>query len=87
MNDIIKDKEGKPTGEVLQTTIEEDIIDTIVDSQDANISEWKYIINVNLTNPVAVGKHALENIEETEKALKKIAEAESIIEVIKKHKY
>tara|TARA_Y100000310_G_scaffold277795_1_gene295824 strand:- start:76 stop:342 length:267 start_codon:yes stop_codon:yes gene_type:complete len=88
MNDILKDKDtGKPTGEVLETTPEEDIIDTIVDRQDAKISEGKYIVNVNLTNPVAVGKHALENIEETEKALKKIADAESIIEVIKKHKY
>jgi|TARA_Y100000296_G_scaffold75320_1_gene94820 hypothetical protein len=87
MNDIIKDEKGKPTGEVLETTPEEDIIDTIADRQVAKISEGKYIVNVNLKNPVAVGKHTLENIEETEKALKNIADAESIIEVIKKHKY
>ena len=87
MNDIIKDEKGKPTGEVLETTPEEDIIDTIADRQVAKISEGKYIVNVNLKNPVAVGKQTLENIEETEKALKNIADAESIIEVIKKHKY
>ena len=58
MNDILKDEKGKPTGEVIETTAEEDIIDTIVDRQDAKISEGKYIVNVNLRNPVAVGKHA-----------------------------
>tara|TARA_B100001123_G_C15274625_1_gene1011669 strand:- start:104 stop:349 length:246 start_codon:yes stop_codon:yes gene_type:complete len=81
MNDILK------TGEVIETTPEEDIIDTVVDRQDAKISEGKYIVNVNLKNPSAVGTHTKQNIDDVEKALKQIADAESIIEVIKKHKY
>ena len=58
------------------------LIDALVKKYKAEIAENKATLNIYLTNPVGIGEHP-QHIEEIDKLITKIADAEDKLETIK----
>lgn len=58
------------------------LIDALVKKYTAEIAEHKATLNIYLTNPVGIGEHP-QHIEEMDKLITKIADAEDKLETIK----
>ena len=58
------------------------LIDALVKKYKAEIAENKATLNIYLTNPVGIGEHP-QHIEEMDKLIAKIADAEDKLETIK----
>ena len=58
------------------------LIDALVKKYEAEIAEHKATLNIYLTNPVGIGEHP-QHIEEMDKLITKIADAEDKLETIK----
>ena len=58
------------------------LIDALVKKYEAEIAENKATLNIYLTNPVGIGEHP-QHIEEMDKLIAKIADAEDKLETIK----
>lgn len=58
------------------------LIDALVKKYTAEIAEHKATLNIYLTNPVGIGEHP-QHIEEMDKLIAKIADAEDKLETIK----
>ena len=58
------------------------LIDALVKKYKAEIAENKATLNIYLTNPVGIGEHP-QHIEEMDKLITKIADAEDKLETIK----
>ena len=58
------------------------LIDALVKKYEAEIAEHKATLNIYLTNPVGIGEHP-QHIEEMDKLIAKIADAEDKLETIK----
>jgi len=62
--------------------VREILIDALVKKYKAEIAENKATLNIYLTNPVGIGEHP-QHIEEIDKLITKIADAEDKLETIK----
>jgi len=62
--------------------VREILIDALVKKYKAEIVENKATLNIYLTNPVGIGEHP-QHIEEMDKLIAKIADAEDKLETIK----
>jgi len=62
--------------------VREILIDALVKKYEADIAEHKATLNIYLTNPVGIGEHP-QHIEEMDKLIAKIADAEDKLETIK----
>jgi methylaspartate ammonia-lyase len=62
--------------------VREILIDALVKKYKAEIAEHKATLNIYLTNPVGIGEHP-QHIEEMDKLIAKIADAEDKLETIK----
>tara|TARA_Y100000289_G_scaffold62159_1_gene70994 strand:+ start:353 stop:613 length:261 start_codon:yes stop_codon:yes gene_type:complete len=71
--------------EPIELTPEETIMDAMVSRQETKIANAKAKIKVLTTNPAGVGEHMDGLLNDTEKALQEIADAESILDAIDKH--
>ena len=71
--------------EPIELTPEETIMDAMVSRQETKIANAKAKIKVLTTNPTGVGEHMDGLLNDTEKALQEIADAESILDAIEKH--
>lgn len=71
--------------EPIELTPEETIMDAMVSRQETKIANAKAKIKVLTTNPAGVGEHMDGLLNDTEKALQEIADAESILDAIEKH--
>ena len=71
--------------EQIELTPEESIMDAMVSRQETKIANAKAKIKVLTTNPAGVGEHMDGLLNDTEKALQEIADAESILDAIEKH--
>ena len=71
--------------EPIELTPEETIMDAMVSRQETKIANAKAKIKVLTTNPSGVGEHMDGLLNDTEKALQEIADAESILDAIEKH--
>ena len=71
--------------EPIELTPEETIMDAMVSRQETKIANAKAKIKVLTTNPAGVGEHMDGLLNDTEKALQEIADAESILDAIQKH--
>ena len=58
------------------------LIDALIKKYEAEIAEHKATLNIYLTNPVGIGEHP-QHIEEMDKLIAKIADAEDKLETIK----
>ena len=58
------------------------LIDALVKKYKAEIAEHKATLKIYLTNPVGIGEHP-QHIEEMDKLIAKIADAEDKLETIK----
>ena len=58
------------------------LIDALVKKYEAEIAEHKATLNIYLTNSVGIGEHP-QHIEEMDKLIAKIADAEDKLETIK----
>ena len=58
------------------------LIDALVKKYEAEIAEHKATLNIYLTSPVGIGEHP-QHIEEMDKLIAKIADAEDKLETIK----
>ena len=58
------------------------LIEALVKKYEAEIAEHKATLNIYLTNPVGIGEHP-QHIEEMDKLIAKIADAEDKLETIK----
>ena len=71
--------------EPIELTPEETIMDAMVSRQETKIANAKAKIKVLTTNPAGVGEHMDGLLNDTEKALQEIADAESILDAIEKY--
>ena len=71
--------------EPIELTTEETIMDAMVSRQETKIANAKAKIKVLTTNPAGVGEHMDGLLNDTEKALQEIADAESILDAIEKY--
>tara|TARA_R100000482_G_scaffold93494_1_gene38882 strand:- start:342 stop:602 length:261 start_codon:yes stop_codon:yes gene_type:complete len=71
--------------EPIELTPEESIMDAMVSRQETKIANAKAKIKVLTNNPAGVGEHMDGLLNDTEKALQEIADAESILDAIEKH--
>jgi len=62
--------------------VREILIDALVKKYEAEIAENKATLNIYLTNPVGIGEHP-QHVEEMDKLIAKIADAEDKLETIK----
>ena len=71
--------------EPIELTPEESIMDAMVSRQETKIANAKAKIKVLTKSPAGVGEHMDGLLNDTEKALQEIADAESILDAIEKH--
>mgnify|MGYP003135056144 CR=1 FL=1 len=71
--------------EQIELTPEESIMDAMVSRQETKIANAKAKIKVLTKSPAGVGEHMDGLLNDTEKALQEIADAESILDAIEKH--
>ena len=71
--------------EPIELTPEETIMEAMGSRQETKIANAKAKIKVLTTNPAGVGEHMDGLLNDTEKALQEIADAESILDAIEKH--
>jgi ABC-type transporter Mla subunit MlaD len=69
----------------VELTPEESIMDAMVSRQETKIANAKAKIKVATKAPAGVGEHMDGLLNDTEKALQEIADAESILDAIEKH--
>ena len=61
------------------------ILDALEDRYNAQISEAEATLKIYLEKPVAIGEHP-QHVDETDKLIQKIAEAEEKLRVVKEYK-
>ena len=72
--------------EPIELTPEETIMDAMVSRQETKIANAKAKIKVLTTNPTGVGEHMDGLLNDCEKALQELADAESVLYAIEKYK-
>ena len=82
MKDLHNDK---VLSQPIELTPEETIMDAMVSRQETKIANAKAKIKVITKAPAGVGEHMDGLLNDTEKALEEIADAESILDIIDKH--
>tara|TARA_R100000231_G_scaffold135488_1_gene109971 strand:+ start:1066 stop:1401 length:336 start_codon:yes stop_codon:yes gene_type:complete len=70
----------------IELTPEESIIDAMVSRQETKIANARAKIKVITKTPAGVGEHMNGLLDDCEKALQELADAESVLEVISKYK-
>ena len=75
----------KVLSQPIELTPEESIMDAMVSRQETKIANAKAKLKVITKTPAGVGEHMDGLLNDTEKALEEIADAESILDIIDKH--
>ena len=75
----------KVLSQTIELTPEESIMDAMVSRQETKIANAKAKLKVITKTPAGVGEHMDGLLNDAEKALQELADAESVLDAIQKH--